>query len=60
MTNTSGFYPLKGDGLAGAAALVCPRLPSQPRSSVGLDWRDNGMSNHGNVISIDHSFVSES
>lgn len=58
MTNTSGFYPLKGDGLAGAR--VCPRPPPRPRSSAGLDWRDNGMSNHGNVISIDRSFVSES
>lgn len=58
MTNTSGFYPLKGDGLAGAAVLV--RLPSQSCWSAGLGRRDNGMSNHGNVISIDHSFVSES
>lgn len=62
MTNMSGFYPLKGDGLAGATAPVCPGHLSQPCfiHSAGLDERDNGMSNHGNVISIDHGFVSES
>lgn len=60
MTNMSGFYSLKGDGLTGATALVCPRHPSQPCLNMGLDKRHNGMYNHGNVISIDHSFVSES
>lgn len=63
MTNMSGFYPLKGGGLAGAAAPVCRGHPSQPcfiPPNAGLDERDNGMSNHGNVISIDRSFVSES
>lgn len=41
-------------------SVVGIRLSLALSPNVGLDEQDNGMSNHGNVISIDRSFVSES